>query len=146
MKETKHTKKRVTETSSDATTSAADLETKHYMYVLECSDGTLYTGYIIDVEARVATHNAGKGAKYTAARRPVKLLASATFDTKHDAMSAEYHFKQLSRTQKDQLIAAIEAACPFEVVLEEFFSSTKKSECENNAGTKKRTREDDACA
>lgn len=121
-------------------------ETKHYMYVLECSDGTLYTGYTIDVEARVATHNAGKGAKYTAARRLVKLLAAATFDTKHDAMSAEYHFKQLSRAQKDQLIAAIEVACPFEVVLEEFFSSTKKNACENDADAKKRTREDDACA
>ena len=92
------------------------------MYVLECADGTLYTGYTVNVEARIATHNAGKGAKYTAARRPVKLLAAATFATKHDAMSAEYRFKQLSRTQKMALISAIEKDHPFEAVLEEFFT------------------------
>ena len=50
------------------------METKAYMYVLECADGSLYTGYTTDVEKRLKTHNAGKGAKYTRARRPVKLL------------------------------------------------------------------------
>ena len=61
----------------------------HYMYVVKCADGTLYTGYSPDVEARVAAHNAGKGAKYTKTRRPVELMASAAFETKHEAMSAE---------------------------------------------------------
>ncbi len=75
------------------------------MYVLRCSDGSLYTGYTTDVEARVAKHNAGIGAKYTAARRPVVLKASAGFDTKHAAMSAEFHFKQLSREEKLTLIS-----------------------------------------
>ena len=50
------------------------METKAYMYVLECADGSLYTGYTTDIEKRLKTHNAGKGAKYTRARLPVKLL------------------------------------------------------------------------
>ena len=49
-------------------------DSKAYMYVVECADGTLYTGYTTDVERRLKTHNAGKGAKYTRARLPVKLL------------------------------------------------------------------------
>ena len=51
--------------------------TTHYMYVLECADGSLYTGYAVDVQARLAVHNAGKVAKYTRARLPVSLLAYA---------------------------------------------------------------------
>lgn len=77
----------------------------HYMYVLECADGSLYTGYAVDVQARLAAHNAGKGAKYTRARLPVSLLAYAEFASKHDAMHAEYIFKQLSRNEKDALLA-----------------------------------------
>ena len=76
----------------------------HFMYVLICADETLYTGYTTDLEKRIETHNAGKGAKYTAARRPVRLLAHVAFETKHEAMSAEYHFKQLSRAEKLSLI------------------------------------------
>lgn len=89
----------------------------HCMYVVKCADGTLYTGYSSDVEARVAAHNAGKGAKYTKTRRPVELVASAAFETKHEAMSAEWHFKQLSRAQKDALLARVLAGEPFEDVL-----------------------------
>lgn len=77
----------------------------HYLYVLECADGSLYTGYAVDVQARLAVHNAGKGAKYTRARLPVSLLAYASFETKHDAMHAEYAFKQLTRDEKDALLA-----------------------------------------
>ena len=78
----------------------------HYMYVLECADGSLYTGYAVDVHARLAVHNAGKGAKYTRARLPVSLLAYAEFATKHDAMHAEYVFKQLTRHEKDALLSS----------------------------------------
>lgn len=81
-------------------------DASYYMYVVECADGTWYTGYTTDVERRVATHNAGKGARYTKVRRPVTLLASALFATKHEAMSAEYHFKRLSRSAKESLVAA----------------------------------------
>lgn len=79
-------------------------DSPHFMYVLICADETLYTGYTTDLQKRIEAHNAGKGAKYTAARRPVRLLAHAAFETKHEAMSAEYHFKQLSRAEKLSLI------------------------------------------
>ena len=57
-------------------------DNKAYMYVVECADGTLYTGYTTDVERRLKTHNAGKGAKYTRARLPVKLLYSQACQSK----------------------------------------------------------------
>ena len=76
-----------------------------YVYVLACADGTLYTGYTNDVEQRVRTHNAGKGAKYTRSRTPVEVVAQARFATKHEAMSAEFRFKHLSRCAKDNLLA-----------------------------------------
>ena len=65
----------------------------------------LYTGYTTDVQARLAAHRAGKGAKYTRNRGPLNLLAAAKFATKHEAMSAEYRFKRLTRDQKDALLA-----------------------------------------
>ena len=77
---------------------------EHYMYVLECSDGSLYAGYATDVDRRVATHQAGKGAKYTKARLPVRLLAKARFYSKERAMSAEARFKRLSRGEKDRVL------------------------------------------
>lgn len=89
----------------------------HHMYVVGCADGSLYTGYSTDVEARVAAHNAGRGAKYTRSRGPVELLASAAFQTKHEAMSAEWHFKRLPRSEKDALLARVRRGEPFEDVL-----------------------------
>lgn len=74
--------------------------TKAYMYVLECTDGTLYTGYSTDVQKRLAVHNAGKGAKYTRARLPVKLLYQEEYPDKSSAMSAEVLFKQKTRQEK----------------------------------------------
>ena len=71
-----------------------------YMYVVKCADGTLYTGYTTDVERRINTHNAGKGAKYTKSRLPVKLIYQESFDSKEAAMSAESYFKQKTRQQK----------------------------------------------
>ena len=76
------------------------MEIKAYMYVLECSDGSLYTGYTTDVKKRVDTHNAGKGAKYTRARLPVKLLYQESYPDKPSAMSAEALFKKKSRQAK----------------------------------------------
>lgn len=77
---------------------------EHYLYVLECEDGSLYTGYTNDVDARVAAHKAGKGAKYTKSHVPVRLLAKARFYSKERAMSAEARFKMLSREQKDEVL------------------------------------------
>lgn len=81
------------------------MSNKHYFYVLECADGSYYAGYAVDVEKRLATHNAGKGAKYTRAKRPVVLLHQEAFDTKPEAMRAEYAFKQLTKAAKIRYIA-----------------------------------------
>ncbi|ELZ45308.1 excinuclease ABC subunit C [Halorubrum coriense DSM 10284] len=76
----------------------------HHVYVIECADGTLYTGYTTDVERRVAEHDAGEGAKYTRGRTPVTLRHVESFDSKSAAMSREYAIKSLSRTEKERLI------------------------------------------
>lgn len=72
------------------------------MYVLKCADDSLYTGYTTDLDKRIATHNSGKGAKYTRpqSRRPVELLYHETFSDKPSAMSAEALFKRKTRQQK----------------------------------------------
>ena len=77
-----------------------DTKNKYYLYVVECNDSTLYTGYTNDVERRVAVHNSGKGAKYTKARVPVTCVFHQQFETKSEAMKAEYAFKKLTRKQK----------------------------------------------
>ncbi|UEX89977.1 GIY-YIG nuclease family protein [Staphylococcus ratti] len=76
----------------------------HYIYIVRCKDASLYTGYTTDIDARIAKHNEGKGAKYTKVRRPVKLLYQETFETKSEALKREYAIKQLSRKDKLQLI------------------------------------------
>lgn len=80
-------------------------EFEHYMYVLECGDGSLYTGYATDVASRLAAHQAGRGAKYTKSHAPVRLRAQARFYSKQRAMSAEALFKRLSRERKERLLA-----------------------------------------
>lgn len=77
----------------------------NYTYLLECSDGTFYCGWTNDLEKRVKAHNSGRGAKYTKSRRPVRLVWYETFETKEEAMSREAKVKQLSRNQKDELVA-----------------------------------------
>ncbi|MEB2302204.1 GIY-YIG nuclease family protein [Lysinibacillus xylanilyticus] len=81
----------------------------HYFYVLECADQSFYAGYTNNVDRRVAVHNAGKGAKYTRARGPVECIYVEEFDTKQEAMRAEYAFKQLTRTQKIKYIGRDES-------------------------------------
>lgn len=78
----------------------------HYTYVIECADGTLYTGYTTDVERRVAEHDAGEGARYTRGRTPVELRHVESFETRSAAMSREYEIKQLSSEEKRRLIDA----------------------------------------
>lgn len=75
-----------------------------YVYIIECSDGTLYTGYTVDVDARIEKHNAGLGAKYTRNRRPVKLRYAEACASKSDALKREYAIKQLTRRGKLELI------------------------------------------
>ncbi len=76
----------------------------NYTYILRCADGTLYTGWTNDLEARVKRHNAGQGAKYTRARRPVTLVWYETFEDKIAAQRREYAIKQLTRAEKLALI------------------------------------------
>lgn len=76
----------------------------HYVYLLRCSDGTLYTGYTVNLAARVAVHNAGRGAKYTRGRRPVELVYSRRFRSIGKALACEYAVKQLTRVEKEALI------------------------------------------
>ena len=75
----------------------------HYVYVIECADGSLYTGYTTDVARRVAEHDAGDGAKYTRGRTPVELVHVESFASRSAAMSREYEIKQLSRAEKERL-------------------------------------------
>lgn len=74
-------------------------------YILECCDGSLYTGWTNDIEKRLEAHNAGKGAKYTKSRRPVKLVYLEEFETKEEAMRREYSIKRLGRKEKMELIS-----------------------------------------
>ena len=79
-------------------------EKKYYTYIVRCSDSTYYTGYTTDIGKREAVHNEGKGAKYTRARLPVKMVYHECFETKSEAMSREWAIKQLSREEKERLI------------------------------------------
>jgi len=76
----------------------------HWVYVVECVDGSFYTGYTTDVERRVRQHDRGEGAKYTRGRTPVELVHVEAFDSKSAAMSREYEVKQLSRADKERLV------------------------------------------
>ena len=76
----------------------------HYVYIIKCSDNSLYTGYTTNLERRVKEHNEGKGAKYTRGRTPVKLVYYEKKETKSLAMKREYEIKQFNREDKVKLI------------------------------------------
>ncbi|AXY24585.1 hypothetical protein CL176_00270 [Suicoccus acidiformans] len=78
----------------------------YYFYVLYCRDDTLYGGFTTNLQAREATHNAGKGAKYTRvrSRQPVRMIYAERFSDKRQAMRSEYQFKQLTRAAKEQYL------------------------------------------
>lgn len=77
----------------------------YYLYIVRCSDKTLYTGIAKDVKKRIAEHNKSDlGAKYTKARRPVKLVYTKKFRTRSTASRAEAKIKKLSRIQKLEII------------------------------------------
>ena len=77
----------------------------HYVYVLSCADGSLYTGYTTDPVRRVAEHDAGEGAKYTRGRTPVELVHVERHDSRGAALSREHEVKSLSRDEKERLVA-----------------------------------------
>ena len=81
------------------------MENTWYLYILRCKDGTLYTGITTDVEKRFQTHQSAKGAKYTRGRNPLELVYREKCGTHSDALRREWEVKQLSREQKQALIA-----------------------------------------
>ena len=76
----------------------------NYVYLLRCSDGSLYCGWTTDLAARMEAHNSGKGAKYTRTRRPVELVYSEEYEDRHEALSREWHIKRMSHAEKERLV------------------------------------------
>lgn len=85
-----------------------DTDTKQvaYTYMVECKDGSLYTGWTNHLEERIRNHNVGKGAKYTKSRLPVRLVYYEVFASKQEAMKREFAIKKLKRIEKLKLIEA----------------------------------------
>ena len=91
---------------ADGTTRGEETaEIGHFVYIAECADGSLYTGYTNDVARRIKAHNDGKGAKYTRTRRPVRPVYTERYAKKEDAFRREAEIKQLRREKKLRLIA-----------------------------------------
>jgi len=76
-----------------------------YVYILRCSDGSLYTGITNDLDARVSAHNSGSGAKYTSSRRPVILAYHEAAESKEAALKRELEIKRWSKKKKEELIS-----------------------------------------
>lgn len=77
---------------------------KFYTYILLTDNNSLYCGYTDDVERRFQAHLVGKGAKYTKAHKPIKIVYKKEFETKSEAMKEEYRIKHLSHSEKLKLI------------------------------------------
>ena len=84
------------------------METNWYLYILRCGDGTLYTGITTDVEKRLETHRAGKGAKYTRGRQPLELVYQEICENHSHALKRELAVKRLTRLEKEKLVASSE--------------------------------------
>lgn len=82
-----------------------------YVYILRCSDNTLYTGVTTDLARRLEEHNRGsKGAKYTRARRPVTLVFTEGAESRSEALRREYRIKRLTTVKKEALIATAQTS------------------------------------
>lgn len=81
-----------------------DTTSHWYVYIVECADGSLYTGCAVDVEARIEVHNTGKGAKYTRTRLPVKLKYYEEAADRSSALKREHALKQLTAVEKRKLV------------------------------------------
>jgi putative endonuclease len=79
----------------------------HFCYIVECADGTYYTGWAVDPERRVATHNKGRGAKYTKMRLPVQLVYVEEQPDLSSALKREIAIKRMTRARKRKLIGGI---------------------------------------
>lgn len=84
------------------------MKNKYYLYILECSDTTLYTGITTDLQRRIDEHNSSKfGAKYTSSRRPVKVVYSKKFNSRSSASIEEARIKKLKRIEKIKLLSSL---------------------------------------
>ena len=77
-----------------------------FVYIVRCADGTFYTGYAVDLDQRMRAHNQGRGAKYTAGRRPVSLVYAAACGSKSEALKRERQIKRWPRDRKAALAAS----------------------------------------
>jgi len=75
-----------------------------FVYIARCTDGSLYTGVALDVQSRLAAHNAGRGARYTRGRGPLALCAHRRCGSKGDALRLEWAVKRLARSDKETLL------------------------------------------
>jgi putative endonuclease len=81
-----------------------------FVYILQCADGSYYTGWTTDLERRVAAHNAGRGGRYTRSRRPVKLVYWEEHPDRRSAQRRELALKRLSRARKLALVTTFKSA------------------------------------
>lgn len=105
------------------------MDTKAYVYILECKDNTYYTGYTTNVKHRLKMHNLGRDAKYTRARRPCRLVYSKECDSKSSAMKLEYRIKQLSRKEKLDLIlgkARLDSRCIERILVSYYYNRSER--------------------
>ena len=84
-----------------------------FLYLIECLDGSIYTGIALDVATRYAAHASGKGARYTRAHPPARLLATLAYPDRSSASKAEYRIKQLKPTAKWNFVAQLSGAGTF---------------------------------
>lgn len=80
------------------------MDKKYYTYLLLTDNNSLYCGYTDDVEKRFKAHIEGRGAKYTRAHKPIKIVYQKEFPTKSEAMKEEFRIKHLSHSEKLKLI------------------------------------------
>jgi putative endonuclease len=92
--------------NADPRTGKGRARRRTYVYIVECRDGSYYTGLTIDIKKRLGQHNSGKGAKYTHSRLPVKLVHVETCVSLSAALKRERRIKQMRRGQKEALIVA----------------------------------------
>jgi putative endonuclease len=89
----------------DVERQAVTIGAVHFVYIVRCRDGTLYTGYARDPERREKAHNSGRGARYTSGRLPVVLAYAESFTSKSEALRREWQLKRWPRAKKEALIS-----------------------------------------
>ena len=103
--------KRIAETApAQRTENDEPIGMTFYVYILQCSDNSFYTGITTDLDKRTKVHNEGKGAKYTRSRRPVELVYSEPCPTKGEALQRECQIKKWPRSKKETLVAGDDPA------------------------------------